>query len=175
MSVAALGQGVLDDTLRAEIQTWQTRANTRTTQEQATEVMRQSLESLGYEVEEGFETLFVSGGLVHARKPGWGDYSVRLRVNPKEQSLNFNLVRTDDGTPPTQERRRRDHEMEETWCPDYHRLRERLAEGGLSTQTLRETPAGTLAVQTVSASGTSHATRRATAPIQRTMNQPKGS
>ena len=43
-------------------------------QSYAAEVIREEFERLGYDVQEGFETLFVSGGAVDVRKPGMKEY-----------------------------------------------------------------------------------------------------
>lgn len=47
---------------------------------QAAIVLEQSLRDLGYAIE---ETLFVEGGVAHFQRPEWGDYFVRLRVDPQ--------------------------------------------------------------------------------------------
>jgi len=110
--------------------------------------VRESLQELGYEVEEGFATLFVERGMVHFTRPEWSGYYVRLRANAAEQYLNFNLVRAATGQE-TLEQGRRDHEAEERWCQGYRPLLQRLEERGLSTQSIRELAAGSMAVQTL--------------------------
>ena len=40
----------------------------------AQQVIGETLAELGYEVEPGFSTLFVEGGVAHIQKPEWGDY-----------------------------------------------------------------------------------------------------
>ncbi len=148
LSRAALGTEPLDPAVRVAVADWQARAAARATQQQAAQVLRESLQELGYEVEEGFTILFVERGMVHFTRPEWSGYYVRLRANAAEQYLNFNLVRAAAG-PETLEQGRRDHEAEACWCQGYRPLLERLAAQGLSIQPIRELPAGAMAVQTV--------------------------
>lgn len=144
---AALGEVPVEIDLRAAVTAWKERTRTQAERNKAAQVLRESLEDLGYEVEEGFATLFMERGLVHFTRPDWAGYYVRLRTNPTERYLNFNLVRV--AAPPTLEQERRDREAEETWCRHYRPLLQRLAAEGLDTQPLRELPAGTLSLQTL--------------------------
>lgn len=144
---AALGEVPFETDLRVAVTAWKGRATAQAERNKAAEVLRESLEDLGYEVEEGFATLFVDRGMVHFTRPDWAGYYVRVRANPTERYLNFNLVRA--AAPPTLEQERRDREAEETWCRHYRPLLQRLAAEGLDTQPLRELPAGTLGLQTL--------------------------
>ena len=67
----------------------------RERQEQAAAalVLQESLRDLGYDVDDIEATLFVDGGTVHFRREGWDNYFVRLRVDPRERTVNFNVVR----------------------------------------------------------------------------------
>lgn len=143
----ALGETAFATDLRAAASAWKERAIAQAERNKAAQVLRQSLEDLGYEVEEGFATLFVERGLVHFTRPDWGGYYVRLRTNSAEHYLNFNLVRA--AAPLTLEQERRDREAEESWCRQYRPLLQRLAAEGLDTKPLRELPAGTLSLQTL--------------------------
>lgn len=174
LSRAALGEGALDGALRAEVAVWQQRAKARAEQTQVAQVLRDSLEDLGYDVEEGFSTLFVDQGMVHFTRPDWAGYYVRLRINPAERYLNFNLVRAAAGQATTLDQERRDLEAEQRWCGEYGTLLRRLEAEGLDTQAQREVPAGTMAVQTLAAEprvGKS-AARRRPKPVARRYNQP---
>ncbi|MEY2631359.1 MAG: hypothetical protein RIR00_13, partial [Pseudomonadota bacterium] len=95
-------------------------------------VLRHTLQELGYQVEDIGETLFVSGGVVHFQKPGWGDYMVRLRLDPTRQSANFNVVRAVDAG--QNERSVLDHLAEDRWCSEFPALLKALAEQGLHLQ-----------------------------------------
>lgn len=108
------------------------------------------LSDLGYEVEPIAETLFVSGGVAHFQRAEWGDYYVRMRVDPATSNINFNMVRTSESAdPPDAAQRKRDEEMEATWCAGIPKLLAELAARGIDTRTLRELDAGAVPVQVV--------------------------
>jgi hypothetical protein len=109
------------------------------------------LSDLGYEVEPIAETLFVAGGVAHFQRAEWGDYYIRMRVDPQTRNVNFNMVRTATANaPPDAAQRKRDEEMEATWCAGIPKLLAELAARGIETQTLRELDAGAVPVQVVS-------------------------
>ncbi|MFT3962615.1 hypothetical protein [Propionivibrio sp.] len=116
-------------------------------------VLEQTLEDLGYQVEGVSETLFVEGGLVHFRRPGWGDYQVRLRVKAHaggsgfEAGANFNVVRAVDAG--DNERSVLDHLAEDRWCAEFPALLQALALRGLRLEVTRRLAAGELPVQLV--------------------------
>jgi len=108
------------------------------------------LSDLGYDVEPIAETLFVSGGVAHFQRAEWGDYYVRMRVDPATSSVNFNMVRTSaSADSPDAAQRKRDEEMEATWCSGIPKLLAELAARGIDTRTLRELDAGAVPVQVV--------------------------
>lgn len=111
-------------------------------------VLEQSLKDLGYAVEEIDATLFAEGGVAHFQKAGWGDYHVRLRVDPKRGALNFNVVRA--GTA-NGDRRVEDMMAEERWCAEFPQLFATLAARGLKVQVTRLLQAGEVPVQVVDA------------------------
>jgi len=108
------------------------------------------LSDLGYEVEPIAETLFVAGGVAHFQRAEWGDYYVRMRVDPVTSNVNFNMVRTADATaPPDAAQRKRDEAMEAAWCAGIPKLLAELAARGIDTRKLRELDAGAVPVQVV--------------------------
>jgi hypothetical protein len=109
------------------------------------------LSDLGYEVEPIAETLFVSGGVAHFQRAEWGDYYIRMRVDPQTRNVNFNMVRAAAAdAPPDAAQRKRDEEMEASWCTGIPKLLAELAARGIETQKLRELDAGAVPVQIVS-------------------------
>jgi hypothetical protein len=132
-------QGVLDDA-----------AADRETAEQsaAATVLTESLRDLGYEVGGIEATLFADGGTVHFRRAGWENYFVRMRVNPGEHSVNFNVVRA-RGDEETAERRRQDALAEDRWCAEFPKLMQTLAARGLMLDVTRRLDAGAVPVQVV--------------------------
>jgi hypothetical protein len=124
-------------------------AERRQMEEAAAVVLEQSLQDLGYAVEEIDETLFVEGGIAHFQRPDWGDYFIRLRIDPKRQAMNFNVVRT--GTT-GEDRAREDMLAEERWCSEFPRLFETLKARGIPINVTRLLQAGEAPVQVVDAS-----------------------
>lgn len=138
------------------------------------------LADLGYEVEPIAETLFVSGGVAHFQRAEWGDYYVRMRVDPATSNINLNMVRTaESADPPDAAQRRRDEEMEATWCAGLPKLLAELAARGIDTRKLRELDAGAVPVQvvkpeTVDAGLRAQSTPAQTATAPREMARPLG-
>ncbi len=130
------------------------------------QVIGETLAELGYEVETGFATLFVEGGVAHIQQPDWGDYYVRLRVKPDAGDLNLNVVRvSEDRAAPSNEQAQRDREMEEHWCAAHRELLHQLEQRGIASQPLRAHAPGELPVQCVQPDAVQHARR---ARVQRT-------
>jgi hypothetical protein len=120
----------------------------RQEQDAAVLVLQESLRDLGYEVEDIESTLFVDGGTVHFRRKGWENYFVRLRLAPREHTVNFNVVRA-KGDEETAERRRLDALAEDRWCAEFPRLMATLAARGLNLDVTRRLEAGAVPVQVV--------------------------
>ncbi len=151
----AAGVERMDAALRsAAQQTLDTSAADREQREHeaAALVLQESLRDLGYEVEDIEATLFVDGGAVHFRRAGWDNYFVRLRVNPREHTVNFNVVRA-RGDEETAERRRLDALAEDRWCAEFPRLLQTLAARGLDLDVTRRLEAGEVPVQVVDRAG----------------------
>ena len=151
LECVAAGVERMDAALReAAERTLATAAADRERQEQeaATLVLQESLRDLGYEVEDIGATLFVDGGAVHFRRKGWENYFVRLRVDPRERTANFNVVRA-KGDEETAERRRLDALAEDRWCAEFPRLMQTLAARGLELDVTRRLDAGEVPVQVV--------------------------
>jgi len=147
----AAGVERMDAALReAAQQTLDSAAADREQTEQAAAalVLQESLRDLGYEVEDIEATLFVDGGAVHFRRPGWDNYFVRLRLDPHEHTINFNVVRA-SGDEDTAERRRLDALAEDRWCTEFPRLLQTLAARGLDLDVTRRLEAGEVPVQIV--------------------------
>ncbi len=111
-------------------------------------VVEQSLQDLGYQVEEIESTLFVEGGVAHFRKSHWGDYMVRMRVEEGGSSLNFNVVRAVDAHD-VAEPSVQDHLAEDRWCAEFPALLNALAARGVHLEVTRRLGAGELPVQRV--------------------------
>ena len=120
-------------------------------------VVQHTLSDLGYQVEEITDTLFVEGGVVHFRRVGWGDYMVRMRIQPgaaanaaSAATANFNVVRA--VAEANNEVSVLDHIAEDRWCTEFPALLQALAARGVQLQVTRHLQAGELPVQQVLAS-----------------------
>ena len=127
-------------------------------QSAAAVVLQESLRDLGYEVEDIEATLFADGGAVHFRRAGWENYFVRLRVDPRGRSINFNVVRA-RGDEETAERRRQDTLAEDRWCAEFPKLMQTLAARGLQLDVTRRLDAGAVPVQVVDPGSLPHVER----------------
>ncbi len=116
----------------------------------ATDIVKETLADLGYDVAPIEETLFAKGGKVYFRKAGWNEYCVRLTVRPDESKINFNVVRMADKVGDTgASSRDADIEAENAWCSGYQQFVDTLAARGLDTELTRHLPVGAVPVQTV--------------------------
>jgi F0F1-type ATP synthase membrane subunit b/b' len=133
--------------LRQRIQAYAEAAQQRLVAEATATIVRQSLKDLGYQVEDVADTLFVEGGTMHFRRAGWGDYMVRLRVDPLQRTANFNVVRAVDTL--DNEATVLDHIAEDRWCAEFPALLKALEARGVRLDVTRRLPAGELPVQMV--------------------------
>ncbi len=138
---------LLMNELRLRIQQRAETLHAERVQEASALVLEQSLKDLGYQVEDIASTLFVEGGVLHFRRQGWGNYMVRMRVDPKAATANFNVIRAVDAA--TNERSVLDHLAEDRWCSEFPALLAALEARGLSLNVTRRLEAGELPVQLV--------------------------
>lgn len=139
--------GLLTNELRMRIQKRVETVQTQSVQEASALILQQSLKDLGYQVEEVTSTLFVEGGVVHFRRQGWGDHMVRMRVDPKTGTTNFNVIRAVEVD--NNERSVLDHLAEDRWCAEFPALLEALDVRGVHLNVTRRLEAGELPVQLV--------------------------
>jgi hypothetical protein len=92
------GQGMLPEALRLRARNAAAEYRRRADGAYVADVTAKALGSLGYAVEQGFRTAIVEGGVAHFQGPDWGKYWMRIRMDPAEQSMNFNTVEIADGT-----------------------------------------------------------------------------
>ena len=140
------GQKQLTDDLRKQVRDIHEAAERAFDRQIAGEVIKDTLEELGYSVGESFSTLFVEGGTVHFQRPAWGNYHVRLRVNHQTDELRVHLVKEQQsGTDPGAENEK-DAEMEGAWCADYSGLMQALEAKGIGTESIHRLPPGAVPV-----------------------------
>ena len=134
--------------LRRQVQAHSEAAEQQLLRQATATIVRQSLEDLGYQVEDVAETLFVDGGVLHFRRSGWGDYLVRMRIDAAGRSINFNVVRAVDAGAGN-ETTVLDHIAEDRWCAEFPALLKTLEARGVRLDVTRRLAAGELPVQQV--------------------------
>ncbi|MFB4300699.1 response regulator receiver protein [Actinomadura sp. NTSP31] len=90
-----------------------------------------AFEDLGYEVQQGFETLTAGDGSVVLTKGAWPDHSVRMRVDDAAH-VRASMMR--DRPAASEDDRRVDVEREREWCEAFEAARARLAAGGIRSE-----------------------------------------
>ncbi|HZX32155.1 MAG TPA: hypothetical protein VFF03_12455 [Rhodocyclaceae bacterium] len=138
---------LLASELRLKVQAHAEAVQRRLVQEATATIVEQSLKDLGYQVDEVGDTLFVEGGVVHFRRPGWGDYLVRMRIDAAAGTANFNVIRAVDAG--NNERSVLDHLAEDRWCAEFPALLRALEARGVRLAVTRRLAAGELPVQLV--------------------------
>jgi hypothetical protein len=113
----------------------------------------ETLKELGYEVEEEFSTLFMSGSTVRLQKPDWDEYFVQFIFSQEENQINYNVVRLDDSNPSTENRQIRDSEMESLWCSDFKELNHILENRGIENRLIRQENIGSIPVAVIREAG----------------------
>ena len=141
----SLGDARLDDGLREQAETAIRDAEVGF----ADTVLRETLEQLGYEVAEGFDTLFSEGGTAFFQRPSWGEHHVRIRVDAERKRLNMHVVRYGGQEEASTEQALRDTEMEERWCSEVPRLVQELSVQGMVVDLKRKLAPGSVPVQRI--------------------------
>ena len=111
----------------------------------AMKVTAECLTDLGYEVEQGFETVSVEKGVGLVRRASWRGYALQIRAGANREDVAFNIVRLDSPSGSAA----RDFEVETEFCEDFRRFVDAAATRGLDTRLTRREPPGALALQVV--------------------------
>jgi hypothetical protein len=139
--------------LKRQIQHHLEQVQRKQVQEASALILRHTLKELGYQVEEFSDTLFVDGGVVHFRRHGWknegNNYMVRMRINEKTHTANFNVIRAVENA--SNEISVLDHLAEDRWCAEFPTLLNAMAAQGLTLNVTRRLEAGEVPVQLVAA------------------------
>lgn len=151
LELVLAGLAALTDALRHRVREAVAAYQARLAEERrqgASRVLADTLKDLGYAMDGIENTLFVEGGVAHFNKAEWGEYYVRLRVDPREQTVNFNMVREREGGE-AGERRAADQAAENSWCDGLPQLLKTLEARGLPMKLQRRLAAGAMPVQVV--------------------------
>ncbi|WP_433333893.1 response regulator receiver protein [Spirillospora sp. CA-294931] len=89
-----------------------------------------AFQDLGYEVEQGFETLTANDGSVVLTKGSWPDHSVRMRV---DDAAHVRAAMVRDRAAESEDDRRLDAEREREWCEEFEAARGRLKAAGIGS------------------------------------------
>ncbi|MDN3352631.1 response regulator receiver protein [Actinomadura sp. DC4] len=93
-----------------------------------TAAIQEAFEELGYEVDEGFETLTANDGEAVLTRGDWTQHAIKIRVEDARQ-VRMALLRTEPGE--SADQRRLDVEREEQWCASFEAARARLDAAGI--------------------------------------------
>jgi hypothetical protein len=132
--------------------------------------VRRSLQSFGYVVEEGFETLVVEDGVAYVRRADWSDHAVAVRLFAGRPRVAFNVV---SRTGPVDAVR--NTEIEREWCAAVDQIESALVGDGVVLDLADRTPAGEVPVQLVADDRFPFATRssgrRSSAPKKKELER----
>jgi hypothetical protein len=117
-----------DEDLRAEAVRLVEDLQRRAEHQYVADTLRTAFEDLGYEVDEGFETLTAEDGELVLTRGDWTQHAIKMRVDDARQ-VRMALLRTEPAE--SDDQRRLDVEREEQWCASFDAARERLAEAGI--------------------------------------------
>jgi hypothetical protein len=106
-----------------------------------------ALERIGYEVREGMASAWVQNGRIVVHKPGDSAYGVEFGAAAAGTAVQTRVVTT----APQAQDRQRDKEVEETWCAEFARLRELLAEAGYQTELAQAHAPGAVPIKAIAA------------------------
>ncbi|MCX5208763.1 hypothetical protein OG689_05555 [Kitasatospora sp. NBC_00240] len=141
------GHRALDEPLRRRVAGCRAAAEAQAEQQYVVNTVTDALADLGYQVSQGFETLTVTDGALRLSRREWPEHAVNLVVDQQGGQLRTAVVRTAAGD--GDDDAHLDVEREEQWCEDFHALRGRLAQAGLSTDVQVAVPPGQVPVPLV--------------------------
>ena len=115
------------------------------------------LHSLGYRVDDAFDTVLAHDGLAHVGvdEPGWRDHGVRVRLDRHSRKVGFHLVRAAGRVDAAE----RDVQLEADWCEDVPALLDGVARRGVHLELTARAEPGQLAVIEVPAEQLASLTR----------------
>jgi hypothetical protein len=135
----------LPDGLAAEVEARLAQVDAGRRRRVVADALRMSLDELGYDVGDGFETALATAGNAVAALPHAPGYGLKVLLDRDRAVLRTQVVRAASrGGGPEQ-----DTGAERAFCRDYPTLLERLAAKGVSTERLGTYPPGTVPVQAV--------------------------
>ncbi|GLY84785.1 response regulator receiver protein [Actinoallomurus iriomotensis] len=128
LAEVAEGAAAFDEKLRAEAVRLVGDLQRQAERRYVTTALQEAFAGLGYEVDEGFETLTADSGEAVLTRGDWSQHAVKVRVDDARQ-IRMALLRTEPAE--SDDQRRLDVEREEQWCASFEAARERLEEAGI--------------------------------------------
>lgn len=128
LAEVAEGAAALDEGLRAEAVRLVGDLQREAERRYVTTALREAFAGLGYEVDEGFETLTADSGEAVLTRGDWSQHAVKVRVDDARR-IRMALLRTEPAE--SDDQRRLDVEREEQWCASFEAARERLEQAGI--------------------------------------------
>jgi hypothetical protein len=128
LAEVAEGATAFDDALRAEAVRLVGDLQRQAERRYVTTALREAFEDLGYEVDEGFETLTADSGEAVLTRGDWSQHAVKVRVDDTRR-IRMALLRTEPAD--SDDQRRLDVEREEQWCASFEAARARLEQAGI--------------------------------------------
>ncbi|MFB9839289.1 hypothetical protein ACFFNX_44815, partial [Actinoallomurus acaciae] len=128
LAEVAEGAAAFDEELRGEAVRLVGDLQREAERHYVTTALREAFEGLGYEVDEGFETLTADSGEAVLTRGDWSQHAVEVRVDDARQ-IRMALLRTEPAE--SDDQRRLDVEREEQWCASFEAARERLERAGI--------------------------------------------
>jgi hypothetical protein len=133
LRLARVEEGVerLTAQLRRRVQEVHQQAKTEADRNYAAEVAAKVLTDLGYEVQEGFDTLVVEDGVGYFHRPEWTGHAVRLRLGSEDARMDFDVcqLQSDTGEPTASQAQELD--ALGSWCGQVAELSARFRDYGV--------------------------------------------
>lgn len=167
LRAVSAGQTTLDEALRKDAEA----AIKNSESGYAGHVLKQTLEEMGYDVQEGFETLFDQGGQCFFQQPDWDEHYVRVSIDPQRQRLNLDMVHYGTVEDDSSAQAAKDTAMEEQWCGQVSNLMEHLSERGLTIDLTRKLAPGAIKQQVIADARLKPTKTHAKAQIERKTEQ----
>lgn len=116
------GAAAMTDDLRSEVARFSAEARIEADRRYTASVISGALSEMGYEVEEGFDTLVAGSGGAHAAR--WAAHAVRVQMDGAGE-LAVRVVRQ-EGERTSDDQLREDREVEHEFCRDFAQLAARM-------------------------------------------------
>ena len=102
------------------------------------EIIRSAFEELGYETDEGFDTMLIENGKFFMDKPALKNYRVQIVSNSENSMLQLEVVKIEapgyERSESSASQMVRDTEVQTEFCGDYEKALEKIARKGVAVK-----------------------------------------